>query len=88
MQSTALHAFPKVYGCWRYLYSLVLNLSTLNIDLVRESIIFMVGIIKKNANHDKGSDNSNKHYMRKDVTKNCECVKCKIAIVYVRKYTC
>ena len=48
----------------------------------------MVGIIKKNANHDKGSDHSNEHYMRKDVTKNCECVKCKIAIVYVRKYKC
>ena len=48
----------------------------------------MVGIIKKNANHDKGSDHSNKHYMRKDETKNCECEKCNFAIVYVWKDIC
>ena len=87
MQSTVLHAFPKVYGCCRYLYPLVHNLSTLNIDLVRKSIIFMVGMIMNNANHDKGLDDGNNHYIRKDGTKNCECAKWKIAIVYVRKDT-
>ena len=43
----------------------------------------MVGMIMNNANHDKGLDDGNNHYIRKDGTKNCECAKWKIAIVYV-----
>ena len=37
----------------------------------------MVGMIKKYADDDKGSDQNKKLYVRKYLTKNCKRAKCK-----------